>query len=141
MSVATTIPLKYLFTATFADGSMIVQTPEDKSLIDPEKRSQFYDVLQMAERQQLISFVLKGEGREYGVDLRDGHFEIDGVAFRMHEDDTLGGFKLIFFRQHTHSFLQTREKDTEVSHDVVYRMGWQTQTFKEENYQRVMQID
>lgn len=133
-----TKPLKYLFTAIYADGSTIVQTADDKSLIEPEKRSQFYDVLKLAEQKQLVAFALKGAEHEYGVDLRDGHFEIDGVSFRMHETEVYG-FELIFFRQHTHSFNQTREKDTEVSHEVVYRMGWKLTG--NQNYQRVMQID
>lgn len=133
-----TKPLKYLFTAIYADGSALVQTADDKSYFDPEKRSQFYDVLCLAEQKQLVAFALKGEGHEYGVDLRDGHFEIDGVSFRMHESE-MYGFELIFFRQHTHSFNQTREKDTEVSHDVVYRIGWKLKG--NQNYQRVMQID
>jgi hypothetical protein len=136
--VASQKPLKYLFTAIYNDGSTYKQTADDKSLIDPEKRSQFFDVLQLAEKKTLIAFTLAGEGHEYGVDLRDGHFEIDGVPFRMHETEEYG-FELIFFRQHTHSFNQTREKDVEVSHDIVYRMGWKLKG--NQTYQRVMQID
>jgi len=138
MTTASIIPLKYLFTATFIDGSSIVQTPDDQSIIEPGKRSQFFDVLELAKQKQLVSFVLKGEGHEFGVDLRDGHFEIDGVAFNMHEEE-MPGFELIFFRQHTHKFNQGKEKDTELSHDVVYRMGWKVPG--QQTYQRVMQFD
>lgn len=133
-----TMPLKYLFTATYADGSKIVQTPDDKSVLDPEKRSQFYDVLKKGESTPLVSFVLKGDGHEYGVDLRDGHFEIDGVSFRMHEYEVVD-LELVFFRQHTHSFIQARVKDTEISHTVAYRIGWKLKS--DPRNIRVMEID
>ena len=151
MTIASTIPLKYLFTATYADGSSIVQTPDDKSLIDPEKRSQFYDVLQMAEKKQLTAFVLKGDGREFGVDLTDGHFEIDGVIVHIEGQDgqnvttpgaSAGKFELIFWRQHTHDFLQKirgNGEPVETKHEVVYRVGWKLKG--NQTYQRVMQVD
>ena len=141
MTKSAPVPLKYLFRATFADGSVIVQTPDDKSIIDPEKRSQFYDVIEMAKRKQLVAFVLEGEGHEYGVDLRDGHFEIDGVAFAMHEQPYVG-FELIFFRQHTHDFEQGVQQDAqpkEVKHEIVYRFGWKLKG--DQQTQRVMQFD
>lgn len=136
------MPLKYLFIATFADGSTIVQQPEDKSTIDPEKRSQFYDVLQYAEKSPIVRFELKSEdggpARTFAVDLRDGHFEVNGQAMRMHESDE-AGFELIFFRQHTHDFLVSRTENKETRHKIVYRMGWKIAG--NQNYQRVMQID
>lgn len=132
--------LKYLFTAIYSDGSVYEQNPEDRSIKDPEKRSCFYDL----DHSKLVAFILKGDGHEYGVDLRDGHFEIDGVAFKMHEDNTLSGFKLVFFRQHTHSFNQRLDgmsQPVELSHQIVYRMGWQATTPQGKNYQQVMQIE
>lgn len=137
------MPLKYFFTATFADGHTIVQTEEDKSVIDPEKRSAFYDVLAYAEKVQLVKFKLEGfymnsGGHDYAVDLIDGHFEVNGIPFRMHEDQPTG-FELIFFRQHTHTFNVGRSGQKEMGHDIVYRMGWKVKG--SQNYQRVMQID
>lgn len=91
----------------------------------------------------IVGFVLKGEGHTYGVDLRDGHFEIDGVPFFMHEDPALLGFKLIFYRQHTHNievFVKTGNVKEELSHQIVYRFGWQC-TLGNKNYQQVMQIE
>ena len=131
-------PLKYLFTAVFEDGSFIMQNSEDRSEIDPEKRSTFYDVLQKAETTPIKTFELidvPGGNHRYSVHLDDGHFEINGVSFKMHEEE-LSDFRLIFFRHHTHSFNQYRD---ELSHEIVYRFGWQT-TKDGENYQRVMQI-
>lgn len=128
--------LKYLFTAEYNNGATYQQTPEDVSINDP-KKSCFYDI----DHTKLVKFTLKGEGHTYAVDLRDGHFEIDGVPFYMHEDPDLVAFRLIFFRQHTHTIQQSRDKDRELSHEIVYRFGWQTETVKGENYQRVMQIN
>lgn len=135
------MPLKYLFTATFADGSTIEQTAEDKSAIEPEKRSQFYDVMQRSEQTPLIAFVLKGEGHEYGVDLRDGHFEIDGTPFRFHEDLETHSFKIVFWRNHTHDFLVSRTEDKEIRHVVVYRIGWEAMNSLGRKVKEVMQID
>lgn len=126
--------LKYLFTATFADGSTIEQTPEDVSARDPI-RSCFFDVLETGRERGLVAFVLRGDGHEYGVDLRDGHFEIDGVKFFMHEKPE-AGYELIFFRQHTHSFNLNQE---EIAHEVVYRMGWKVAG--DQQTQRVMQFE
>jgi hypothetical protein len=125
------MPLKYLFTAEYKDGSTYEQNAEDVSLTD-EKRSSFFDIKQ----DELVRFTLKGDGHEYAVDLRDGGFSIDGVSFAMHEE-ALADFRLVFFRAHTHHYQMDR---TELSHDIVYRLGWQC-TVNGENYQRIMQIN
>lgn len=156
MTKVSNVPLKYLYTATYEDGSTYVQTADDKSIFEPDTRSCFTDVLRLAEKKRLISFVLKqitedgSKGDEYGVDLRDGHFEINGVAFRMHEYP-ISDIKLVYFRQHKVDFLQSRTADTEISHNVVYRMGWQAtvtkpcyccnKTHPQKSYQEIMQID
>lgn len=124
--------LKYLFTVTYKDGSTYEQNSEDRSITEPEKRSCFFDVHQ----DDVATFTLKGDGHSYTVDLRDGHFEVDGVPFAMHEEK-LSNFRLVFFRHHTHGFNQAYE---ELSHEIVYRMGWQC-TVDGENYQKVMQIN
>jgi hypothetical protein len=136
-------PLKFLFIATFADGHTIRQTPDDKSAIEPEKRSQFFDVLHYGAKIPLVRFELQGEHSPlgwftYAVDLVDGHFEVCGVPVRMHEED-LTGFEIIFFRQHSHHIAVGKDEDTEIGHDVVYRLGWKLKG--NQNYQRVMQFD
>lgn len=147
------VPLKYLFTATFADGSEIVQTPEDRSELEPEKRSQFYDVLERAKQVAMTRFELReAEGaRRFAVDLRDGAFEAGGERFFIHDDHTelvnkktvsipLSNFRIVFFRTHKHSFNVGVHTQEEISHEIVYRFGWQA-TVNGVNYQRVMQID
>lgn len=146
------IPLKYLFKATFSDGTIYEQTPEDVSMIDPAKRSCFFDVMEYEKKSPLIKFTLIGVGHEYTVNLKDGSFEIDGVKFFMHEGHNvivrgvktgsfipLKDFRIIFFRQHTHSFKVGQNTQQELSHEIVYRMGWQA-TMQGQNYQQVMQF-
>ena len=125
--------LKYLYTVTYLDGSEYQQNPEDKSVSD-EKRSCFFDI----DQDKVALFTLKGDGHEYSVNLVDGVFSVDGVPFQMHEEE-LYGFRLIFWRNHTHSFNVGAEKSEETSHETVYRMGWQC-TVDGTNHQRVMQI-
>lgn len=143
--------LKYLFIAEFADGSTLRQDQEDRSAIDPAKRSQFYDVLNCGK--ELVRFDLLEQsstpdhklqgGDKYSVRLTDGSFSVnDGPWFRMHEED-LSGFQLIFFRQHTHSFNQSIAggdvSTKEIAHEIVYRIGWQC-NWMGKNHQRVMEI-
>lgn len=130
--------LKYLFKASFENGKTYHQGADDVSLTDP-KRSGFYDVLQMEKESRLLEFTLEGDGHRYGVNLTDGHFEVDGVPFTMHEGELHGELRLVFFRQHTHSFIVSAEKNRQVSHEIVYRMGWQT-TVDGQNKQQVMQF-
>lgn len=131
------MPLKYLFTATYEDGSQLRQLPDDVSTRDP-KRSAYYDI----DHDKLVSFALVGHepATHYLVDLRDGHFEVNGVPFRMHEEPNLTVFRLIFFRQHTHHMRVGPAANEELAHQIVYRMGWQC-TVDGKNYQQIMQID
>lgn len=136
------LPLELLFIATYADGSQIFQTPDDKSSIEPENRSQFFDVLEQAKTKQLISFVLTGKGHTYGVDLRDGHFEVDGVPFVMHENiEIIEGFELIYFRQNQVDIQQTQFEDKEVGHRMTYNIGWKDTAERKYNYKRILKID
>jgi len=130
--------LQYLFVAFFDDGTCLRQTPEDRSTLEPDKRSQFYDVLQKPEK--LTSFWLcpPGQGAECmcGVNLEDGRFTVYGKEFLMHQEP-LRDFKVIFFRQHTHAF---NTEFVEKAHEVVYQIGWKARNQRGEEVQRVMEI-
>lgn len=130
--------LKYLFSVKYKDGSEYRQTQEDKSVKEPDTRSCYYDVVQ----DQVASFSLEGEGHCYLVSLVDGHFEVDGVPFRMHELP-LKDYRLVFWRTHTHSFNQRLDTGgiKEVNHEMVYRFGWQANDEKGNNIQEIMEID
>ena len=137
--------LKYLFTAVYSDGTSYTQNVEDRSISEPDKRSCFYDI----DQDRLVKFILApspedecGDGHVYSVDLVDGHFEVDGVPFKMHEETNLHGFRVIFWRNHTHNFLVGADPAVtpeEVKHTTVYRLGWQC-TVDDVNHQRVMEI-
>jgi len=118
--------MKYIFTATYKDGSTYIQNMEDVSVSD-EKRSCFFDV----DKDNLKTFRLDGDGHSYLVNLEDGHFEVDGVSFLLHEEP-LEAFKIIYFRRHRHHY----QAGAETSHEMVYRLGWQSGS-----EQRVMQIE
>ena len=100
-----TAKLKYLFEVKYADGEIYRQTPRDKSKIDPEKRSEFYDVLQEIEKGRTIQFFsLVGDGKTITVDLGTGLFYVNGVKLLL-ESEKLPvmpeKFDLIFYRQWT----------------------------------------
>lgn len=80
------VPNVLLFTAFFEDGSIIEQNEEDISFIDSEKNCLF-DVRERSKQTKLISFVLSGHGYFIGVDLRDGHFEINQIPFHCYRHD------------------------------------------------------
>lgn len=138
-------PLKYLFQATYKDGTIYKQNLEDKSITEPETRSCFYDV----NIDEVQTFFLFNDDHTYSVNLEDGHFEVDGVPFFMHEAHVkelengrkifmeLKDFRLIFYRQHTHNFNASTQQ--EISHEIVYRFGWQC-TVDGKNYQQIMQL-
>ena len=126
------IPNTFHFIATYADGSQIFQNPEDVSQTDPE-RNCYFDVLKRAEAgEQPVSFVLGNETHVFGVDLRDGHFEVNGVQFFQHRPEQKGenykDFRLISFRtprieieMDTKTGKQTPVKGWVAS----YTIGWQ----------------
>lgn len=131
--------LTHLFTATFENGSVIVQDEDDRSMLEPEKRSTFYDVQEKAKDSKLVSFVLSGPSHTYRVDLQDGHFEVNGVPFLMHDSEAKD-FRIIFYRTHTHTFSQTiGQLPVEKTHTIAYRIGWQCELTGRE-HQRILGI-
>lgn len=134
--------LKYLFAVEFTDGSHYFQNLDDVSSLD-NKRSCFYDVLQEVEKGKTIQCFYLKTGEDFdlqtvGVNLIDGSFDVNGVSFLMHSDETLKDFRIIFYREHTHNFNQA--DGSELSHDIVYCLGWQTNDANGKNVQRVMRI-
>ena len=132
--------LKYLFVAHFEDGQIYQQTLEDVSqlVVPTEERnaSAFTDVLELCKQKKLLTFSLVGEGHNYTVDLRDGHFEIDSIPFVSHEEDFIKQFNLLFYRQHQHDF--TPEGKT-LAHRVKYVIGWES-TVNGKNYKHLIHI-
>lgn len=131
----------FLFVATFEDGTQIFQNPEDRSA-HVEGKNCFFDVLQYAEKSPLICFVLGSVEANwavtFGVDLRDGHFEVNGIPFFQHRHDreTLEGFRLIYFRNNRIELSGDGISD----HSVGYTLGWQTTGLDGGNVQKIIKI-
>jgi len=112
-----------LFEAHLHSGEVIIQTAEDKSTVAEDKNC-FHDVLQRID--EVAFFGLYGDDHTYVVDLRDGHFEIDGLAFNTGDPsvslppDTK--YRLIYFKRTNLHFVGMEQ----VGADVEYHIGWQT---------------
>lgn len=134
------LPLKYLYTVRFKDGSFYEQNQDDISITNPEK-SCFYDILEQEAKQNPPEiFCLAGENHTYIVDLKDGHFEIDNVPFRFHDKDQIfKNIRLIFCRRRTHKMVLGGDENELVS--TVYRIGWQGNDETGKNHQFVMEVD
>lgn len=125
--------LKYLFVVEYKDGTSYEQTQEDVSKTD-EKRSCFYDVKQ----DEVLRFYLVSAENVLCVDLSDGHFEVNKFHFFMHDaGEGLRDFRLIFYRQHTHQFNMERQ---ELSHEINYCIGWQTNDKDGKSHKRIMEV-
>lgn len=117
-------PNYLFFVATFADGTQILQNAEDRGSV--EGRNCFYDVLQKQLDSPLVCFVLAGEGYPtFGVDLRDGHFEVNGVPFFQHSEP-LKDFELRYFRNVSQHRTMSRDGATTDSVELGYEIGWQS---------------
>jgi hypothetical protein len=120
----------YNYTATYEDGTQInkdMNDPEgDKCLTRKDGTgSRFTDVQEKEKESKLISFVVHNNTSSFGVDLRDGHFEINGIPFFQHRPDLDGykDFRIIYYRT-----VQRRmnQDGTELNGQVLsYTVGWQ----------------
>lgn len=97
-------PLTHRFTVLYENGTTFAQPDDDKSRTR-ERGSAFSDV----DRDRVVVFFLES-GRDdddpakhlYSVDLRDGHFAIDGVEFFLGPDNDVpqgGRRRLLYFRR------------------------------------------
>jgi len=137
-TIATTF--KYLFVAEYDDGTTYIQSPDDHSINhDPTKEhnpSSFSDV----DHDKLIRFHLiePKEGEQIPictVDLRDGHFEMYGTPFTIHEQFVEPkDLKLIYFRdvRRERTIKATVQEDGTIAEEVSdndyiakYYIGWQ----------------
>lgn len=121
MPLATKVPLKYLFSVVYKDGTWFSQTPEDVSAVDLT-RSAYYDV----DQERVEQFWLwDGQDSGIGLYLESGEFETShegyyGFKFSL-PDPGPKPYKLVFWRRHTHNFNADNE---ELSHVVKYILGY-----------------
>lgn len=129
----------YHFIATFEDGHQIFQDESDVSSFDPS-RSQFFDVLEYQQTSPLTSFVLTSEGRPtFGVDLRDGHFEVNQIPFFPYRVDReqYSNFRVIYYRNVEH------RKDVitgTVTSILGYTLGFQALTEDDKSVKHIIKI-
>lgn len=144
-------PLKYLFIATFEDGTKIIQTPDDRaSDYDPEAEhnaSAFRDVVAMSKLSKLLWFGLfMADDPDHNpfaaVRLDDGMFELNGWTFQAHPqnlDLSDKELEVVFFREVRKDKVMSRDKtQQEIRHYVNrYIIGWQ---IKGENFTQTVCI-
>lgn len=148
--------LKYLFEVRYADEEIYRQSPEDKSKIDPEKRSEFYDVLQEVEKGKTIrmfSLIEQDSDKPniLTVDLGTGLFYVNGVMVIL-ESTKLptipDKFELVFYRQWTQSVNVDYKKSKEGVMKVIgntpvgeafceYFIGWKCNIAGKEYVQKI----
>ena len=130
--------MKYLFTAQFNDGSIFHQDPEDKHPTK-ENKSSFTYLLEEAEIHGGIAlFKLNNDEVEYSVDLKDGHFEIDGKIVKINEVKVEPqNLELVYFRRHTHNF---NVYGMEIEHGIKFDFGWKMNK-DGKDYQQIITIE
>jgi hypothetical protein len=131
--------LTLLFEADFKDGTTYHQGSDDKSL-DPQGSSAFYDINKRKE--DLLRFRLVGNGHIYEVDLVDGHFDIDGVPFEIHEQNLIPkDLRLVYFRDtKVQATLGMNQEIKTTNHFVNrYFIGWQC-TINDKNHQYTLAV-
>jgi hypothetical protein len=114
-------PLTHLFTVLYADGSTHAQTVEDVSLTK-DGGSAFSDV----DLPNVVALFLEGPQHLYSVDLRDGHFEINGLTVKIGPDDAPAlPLSLVYFRR------VCQDQTTDIKTGAVtrgmrrsYHLGW-----------------
>lgn len=122
--------LRYLFVATFQDGSEIRQAPEDISALNSQ-RSAFYDVLERVRQGIPVTYFelqdLDGIPR-HAVDLRSGLFLSEGRILDIQPCQSPlppgGRFELIYYRDRS-ATMTVRGGETVGATDTHrYRIGW-----------------
>lgn len=131
------------YTAVFEDGTMIehdCKDPNSEKSLTKENGTKFSDILAKEEESKLISFVVHNDTYSFGVDLTDGHFEVNGIPFFQHRPDLTPyeDFRVIYYRTVRRELNQVTGECVDAQL-VSYTVGWQT-TFKGENVQRTITI-
>lgn len=142
--------LKYLFTAEFANGNLFDQNPEDRSTIEPEKKSAFFDVMERIRSgkpdDKLIGFHLVDpiSKNQLSVNLINGLFYFNGFPFNVADEynhlelGELTDYEVIYFRktrQHINS-----ETLKVIRTELTFRLGWKAKDKEGKVVQRVIEI-
>src|ERR1700757_4594664 len=129
-------PLKYTFLAWFRDGSVYEQREDDTPKVSPVG-SAFTDIKDRLEDINIFALYCQGAVAAL-VDLRDGHFEVNGLPITVQDPsftlppDTI--YRLIYFRRVTHDFSPDASTVS-----VAYHIGWQA-TVDGKNHQQTIAV-
>lgn len=132
---------KYKFKATFDDGSIFEQDPNDKSYIDPVHRTSFFDYLELCKEKKPILFYLYNDKIEYIVNLNSGEIKMsvgDCGAILNPPEPSLNNFRIIYFRTKVISF--NVGFNIEGESIAGFKLGWQANDSNGNNVQRVIEI-
>ena len=129
--------ITYLFKCQFKDGTCLEQTEEDVSQTTPGKNA-FFDVLERIDDVVAFEIINDFDYHSLKVDLQDGHFESNGIAFNAFPFDYPGRldqpFRLVYFLRHTHTMGQYGE-----DHTVEYHIGWEI-LINGKNYRQTISV-
>jgi hypothetical protein len=128
----------FKFTAAFEDGTVIEQNDEDISVVD-KTRSCYFDVKEKEKESKLVSFVIHNDSYSLGVDLRDGHFELNGIPFFQHDPiiTPYENFEIEYYRTVVR---EIRQDGTQISGIIdSYTVGWKV-TYKGEEIKRIVRF-
>lgn len=137
--------MKYIFRAHYKDGTFYQQNLEDKSIIDPERRSCFYDI----NHDKLNYFELFNdlEEKTYIVNLINGEIIIkikDQIMRIPPPKEKLNNFRIIYFRRKEigiNYFFENERGEVSSEKVLYYILGWQANTENGENKQFIMEIE
>ncbi len=130
-------PNRLFFIATFTDGTQIFQNAEDKGSVADQNC--FFDALQKQLDVPLVCFLLGAENLPtFGVDLQDGHFEVDRVPFFQHSEP-LRDFRLVYYRNVSQHRTINANGSTVDTAEVGYDIGWEAD-YKGEVIRRFLRI-
>lgn len=111
------------FQADFKNKTTYIQNGNDES-VDVKGKNSFYDILQRMDEVSQFHIV-KDDGTRYTVDLTDGHFEVNGVSFIIHDQHyTPRKMKLIYFKEMHQNFKVGGDEPYEIRVNR-YFMGWE----------------
>jgi hypothetical protein len=135
--------LTYLFEADFSDGTTYHQGLEDTP-INHDAGSAFTDVMARIDDVLRFHVVSLDGAKRATVDLVDGHFEVNGVAFTLHPATVLPkNLRLIYFREtRVESTVNAKHEELSRRHYVARNcIGWQMTDAKGKNHQFMIGID
>jgi hypothetical protein len=130
--------MEYLFTAHYNDGTSYQQNIEDKSILEPEKRSCFYDI----QHDKLIKFELTNGKDYYNVNLLNGEIRcnINGQLIQfVNNTKNLTNYRIIYYRGNEVAINYAFDggKRNRIAN---YTIGWQAINENGENIQNKIVI-